>query len=296
MKRILPYEIPPVETYQSDAFFLGICLSYNRSKNVYINRFINLQCNNSISMKQIDIRFANSLWGDLYNEGTGELNLFHFCNYNMTTLIKFMEERIDQNCYLLLYEVDEYYLSYTDSYKKKHYKHDTYIYGYDDDNFYIVAYSNKRLQKLEVNKKEIVNSVLKTNINDIDNFCSFRINQAANILIDVKSIINGLHNYCDGESGYDDTSFVYGINVWNVVIESINSLNERKQFEEKELDLRIMRLIWEHKKSMCYRLEQLNDKEIEISDVILEKLREIEKQAYLAFQLFFKYMIENNHS
>ena len=47
-------------------------------------------------------------------------------------------------------------------YKKKHNVHDTYIYGYDDDNFFISAYEGGKLRKLTARKKEIVECVYKT--------------------------------------------------------------------------------------------------------------------------------------
>lgn len=294
MKKILPYKIPPIETYQNDAFFLGICLSYNRSKYVYLNRYINLQCEDTVHMKKLDMKFVHSSWGDLYLEGTGELNLFHFANFNTSSLISFFRERIDQDCYLLLYEIDEFYLSYSDSYKKQHYMHDTYIYGYDDDFFYVIAYSNKKLQQLKVPQKEIANGVLKTTIKDVDDFCSFRINQAADIRLDVKHIIKELENYCTGKTDYENTSLIYGINIYPIVIKCLHEL--KNKFDETAVDLRIFRLIWEQKKVMCERVEILKKEGIEVDKEIQQKLLDIERRAYIAFQLFFKYTIEVNHS
>ena len=70
----------------------------------------------------------------------------------------------------------------------------------------------------------------------------------------------------------------------------------KNKFDETAVDLRIFRLIWEQKKVMCERVEILKKEGIEVDKEIQQKLLDIERQAYIAFQLFFKYTIEVNHS
>lgn len=294
MKKILPFDISIIENYQCDAFIMGIIQSYDRIKQLAYNYFVNLQCNREIELNKLDIRYVRSLWGEMWEEGIAELNLFHFKNFNEKTLFEFLKERIDSNSYLLFYEVDEYFLSYSEKYKKKHYKHDLYIYGYEDDFFHVLAYSKNKLEKIKVNKKEIINCVLKTNMNDIGNFCSFRIAQAVEVKIDSKYIARNIDDYCHERTGFDNTNQALGMEVWKYIINSIEKYMKGGNYIQEEFDLRVFRMVWEHKKLMSNRLNALTMYS-EIDSSIESEMKEQAEQAYIAFQLALKYTVDPKH-
>lgn len=295
MKKILPFDISMIETYHCDAFVMGIIQSYNRVKNLSLNYYINMSCVRNKEMKKLDMQYLGSLWGDMWKAGTAELNLFHFKNFNEKTLIEFLRERLDSNSYILFYEVDEYYLSYSEKYKKRHFKHDLYIYGYEDDFFYGLAYSNRKLEKLKINKKEIANCVLQTKLDDITNFCSFRIVQSANVKVDLNSIACTMEDYCLARTSYENEEHVFGIEIWRCVIDCLEEYMRCNTYIQEKFDLRIFRMIWEHKKIMHNRIVVLSN-ELNFNSDIISELKYIVDQTYIAFQFAIKYTVKPKHT
>ena len=295
MKKILPFEISMIETYHCDAFIMGIIQSYNSVKQLSSNYYINMHCVRSREMKKLDIQYVHSLWGEMWEEGAAELNLFQFKNFNKKTLIEFLRERLDSNSYVLFYEVDEYYLSYSEKYKKQHFRHDLYIYGYEDDYFYVLAYSNKKLQTIKVKSCEIANSVLKTKLDDVDDFCSFRIAQSAKVKTDLKHIACIMEDYYLARTRSEDNDLAFGIEVFSCIIGCLEDYIHKNVYSEEKFDLRIFRMMWEHKKIMNNRIGVLNA-QFNFDSEIMFELKDIVEQAYVAFQLAIKYTVNRKHT
>ena len=295
MKKMIPFEVSMTETYNCYSFIMGILQSYDNFKQHIWNTFLNLQSCTEKSMKELKITFTDSLWGDMWNSGMAELNLFHFSNFDRKTLKNFLTERLDSDAYLLFYSVDEYYLSYSEKYRKQHYYHDLYIYGYEDDYFFVLAYADNKLEKLKVKSSEIIDCVLKTKMDSITDFCSFRLSKAANIVIDPGHIADVLEDYLLSQNHTEEQGKVYGMEVWRYVRNSVSSYAKRNIYDSSTFDLRVFRIIWEHKKIMKARIEYLCE-DFNFEERILSELNEIESRAYLAFRLAIKYSVDARHS
>ena len=110
--RELSLEFPPIETYQGSAFIMGAFLANPNYENLRYNGYIDLEyAKNAPNLSWLSVSFANSLWDYYRLEGLGEMNLYDIRNFTRSSLVGFMHERLDQDCYLLLYDVDEFYLS-----------------------------------------------------------------------------------------------------------------------------------------------------------------------------------------
>lgn len=62
---------------------------------------------------------------------------------------------------MLFYNIDEYYLSYSNSFQNTHYCHDTYVYGYENSTFLnILEDVCVYLAQLRKKEKELINLLL----------------------------------------------------------------------------------------------------------------------------------------
>ena len=173
---VLPIVIPPTETYQSTSLVLGVILSTPNISNEYFNNYMMLSCKKTDIMSEMWLDFYGTDWESFRKRGIFEMNLFQFMNFDRKGFLGFIKERIDQGCYILFYCIDEYYLSYSDYYHKKHYIHDVYVYGYEGtSSFWVLAYKMKKLMLFQVNAEEICEvlgrdpgSFLKTIFEDLE--------------------------------------------------------------------------------------------------------------------------------
>lgn len=290
MKKELSIIHPPIETYQGSSFVLGVLLSYDNVRNVYYNNYINLECSDTDRIFDMNLQFTNALWEDYRVKGIAEMNLFHIKNLSRNIFQNFLKERIDQGNYILLHRVDEYYLSYSSWFENKHYMHDAYIYGYNKDSFYVMAYREGKLKKNEVLYKEIENALfclLETN-EDVY-FCTFRPNYAINIPIDLQNIGMEYYNYVNSlssEKVFNDK--VYGINIYNVLIKCVDAL-QNIDASKAQIDFRPLRCLWEHKKVMRDRVLKLSTM-VSIDVETYRLVDELEHDANIVFLLMMKFV------
>lgn len=278
--------MPPIETYQSSSFILGIVLANDNIKNAYFNNYINLSCNNTSDIWNMNLRFVNDLWEDYRVAGLAEMDMYHLKNIAKENLADFIKERIDQGNYLLLYYIDEYYLSYTENYMKKHIIHDTYIYGYSTDLLYIMAYKDNKLQTCEILMEEIVSGMYAyMDVNKDANFCSFRPFHAKYVEIDCVKIKNEIRNYVKGYQLNSD-GIISGVETYDILINCLRAKIE--SYEHNKLDLRVFRLLWEHKKVLIDHIKEII-KIKNCNEVYIDKMQYIERIANKVFMLAIKY-------
>ncbi|MCI9220072.1 MAG: hypothetical protein HFH94_10095 [Lachnospiraceae bacterium] len=125
----------------------------------YENNYINLLCYDTDNLWEMNLNFTDIFWTDFQRGDIFEINEFSVDNFLSSSISSFWRERIDQGNYLLLHTVDEYYLPYASSYHNRHLIHDTYIYGYEDDSFWIMAYTERKLKEIKVSSSDMAQSV-----------------------------------------------------------------------------------------------------------------------------------------
>ncbi|MDE7418293.1 MAG: hypothetical protein K2N44_18645 [Lachnospiraceae bacterium] len=288
MEKILPIIMPPSETYHNSSFTMGIVLANDNIKNAFYNYYHNIECSKTNYMNQINLHFEDFDWEPFRKDGLAETNCFHVKNIAKECFVGFIKERIDQDNYILLYMIDEYYLSYTTSYGIQHYIHDTYIYGYRDDKFCVMAYSKRKLQLLEIDANEVVEALYCQMTDEPDTkFSTFRI-ASSYVSINIDKIKKGIQDFL--EKGVDETN-AYGIQTYKVIKECTKAKVEGRKEEDESLDLRIFRLIWEHKKIFLLHFEKLNELQGDKFKPIVEKMEEIEHIARLLFMLALKFTV-----
>ena len=284
MEKILPLEDSPIQTYQGETFILDILLAHDNVKNLCYNNYINM-----ISSTEKDMfKFANSLWYDYENQGYAIMDMFHFRQLEKVSIIGFLKDRIDKGNYIILYQVDEFYLSYSNKYMKLHFSHDTYIYGYGDDYFYVMAYSGRHLKKMMVPFAEMEQAILSQMSMSGDEFSTFRVNPLADIHIDKNAILSGMQMFidCVGDNQCD----LFGIAIYDSLVRYVEKFINYEGEERMIFDLRFFRAIWEHDIMMCKRIEKLSTS-MNIDPSIITQAKEIESLSNMIFSMSIKIYI-----
>lgn len=290
---VLPIVIPPTETYQSTSLVLGVILSTPNISNEYFNNYMMLSCKKTDIMSEMWLDFYGTDWESFRKRGIFEMNLFQFMNFDRKGFLGFIKERIDQGCYILFYYIDEYYLSYSDYYHKKHYIHDVYVYGYEGtSSFWVLAYKMKKLMLFQVNAEEICDGIFSQYIEDEKrNFCSFRPNQFITIDFDASKIMSNICVYLFGEDGNRDDESAYGLMVYEVLEQCIAKIcKSSMEGKNQDVDLRDIRLLWEHKKILLEHVNKLIEYGI-VDSVFRNRCTQLCNFAQNIFRISMKYNI-----
>jgi len=173
-------------------------------------------------------------------------------------------DSININSYLGFY-VDKFYIRETPEYKKKHYTHGIFIYGYDIDKNIAYCCTSLNIGKFEY---------FTTDIEDIEN-AYWSINNTT-VYTGKIHVLKRLYINDLGVDGYqldprviktNIENYIYSICTLKVIsssamifgYDSILRLQETvKNINEKYIDQRVFHLLWEHKTIMVKRLEKMN--------------------------------------
>lgn len=286
----LPITLPPFATYQGQAFVLGILLSYDNLKEQYYNSYIEIQCYKSDRIWHLEPHFKGVLWDPFCAEGLFEKNLYHDYTCSKDHFISFLKERIDQDNYIFLYRIDEFYLSHSFRYQKTHFIHDIYIYGYDNDVFNVMGYKDGRLQLFTLPQTEICEAFFEASKLEEDlHFCTCHPNISAYVKTDYLRIKKNLKQYLEGG---EEGDLCFGILSYNEIIRSIEYMIENQG--KVTIDLRVFRNQWEHNISMKDHIIKLGDV-MDIGDA-RASAEELERLGEKVFKLAIKYQMMESPS
>ncbi len=285
MKHLLRVDEPYIRTNQGSAFVQAIILAHENISDMALINYSNLYCNFKNEYQNIDLEFLNSSWEYYRSIGLADMSLFHRNVLVMKQFAMFLKERIDQNNYLLLYSVDEYYLPYTQHYMIRHYEHDTYIYGYEDNDFYVMGYLNDMLQTIRVSQEDISKAFFSSFLKESTTFCTFKINQNVHVNYDIDMMLEGLEEYLYRGSVDEERQLATGIGVYDVIDKYLEHCFDCDLFPEK-MNIKVFRTIWEHKKMLCARFQE---RQI-INDEFRQSLYKCELEALAIFRMSLKFM------
>lgn len=288
MEKILPMAIPPSETYQLQSFMMGIMLQNKNVRNVLFNSYINLYISENAWDKET-LEFIDAECESYRLTGIGEMDLFYLQNISKEKCKDFLKERIGQDNYLLLFEIDEYELFYSEYYKKEHFMHDTYVYGYDDTHFYVMAYSQGHLRLMKVPEQQIING-LYSQLNEESHFCSFRVYHKAKIKLSIKKILSQIDYYLAG--GKNELGRTVGISVYDHLQQTLTEV-ENNRNEDEMLNPRVFRMLWEHKKMILFRNFHLAEKIVTLND-LMPSAKKLEQQGAMVMLMMLKYNLKKD--
>lgn len=289
MEKILPISIPPAETYQQTAFLMGIIQNNENVQALIYNSYINVSITKD-EFWEWRFEFTNVACEDFRKRGVGEMDLFYLNNISKDKCVDFLKERIDQNNFLLMFKIDEYEISYSEHYHNKHFEHDTYIFGYNDKIFYVMAYTDGHLRLMGVKQEEIIESLYNhQHYFGNTHFCSFRIHHCAREVIQLDEILSEINEYLKGYVEGNEKFF--GVKTYNVIQEILSYTKESNG--GIELSTKVFRSLWEHKKVMNIRNHYLGLK-IEGLKQINSEIDTVVKTGHMIFMLTIKYNVKRD--
>jgi hypothetical protein len=176
-------------------------------------------------------------------------------------VLQFIKEMVDENYYILLY-IDRYYV--TDFHKTHNSVHELFIYGYDYDNNVLLCADNigegqydKFQCPVDQFRKAYWNLPECSYYSDF-NCITSEFGSDSPDEISLPKIYKLLKDYIDSDItvnfGERFTVSNYGFEIHNIINNNINNIEVNK-----DIDVRPIYTIYEHKIVMIFRLERLNE-------------------------------------
>lgn len=179
-------------------------------------------------------------------------------------IINFIKKALDLEYYIYL-NVDEYYIPHRVAYKKIHKSHDILIFGYDDETseFSVLGYNEKYLfAKTKVSFELFREGFL--GLNTINNNCTqiylYKFKKNSNYTFRLTTVIDSLKEYLlsiDSSEKFNSIAepedLVFGIKCYDY----LDKYLEIVYIENKEIDIRYLQKLLEHKVCMFRRIKYL---------------------------------------
>jgi hypothetical protein len=226
-----------------------------------------------------------------------------FINYLSKDIIALFKNALDQGSYIYMF-VDTFFIkSYVNTYKKHHFLHDIFIYGYDPMNkeFHIADFFEEGKYSLSIatfdeiyeafhssyNNNSLIDGaqLLKVNMKEHYNFDALYV---AELLEDYINSINTTKKYrlCRQPNGEHINDF--GIKVYSGIINYLKSNNNI------ECIRKMLHILYEHKKLMRLRVSYLTNENYIKNTGILRDFEKIEKNTLLIRNLYIKSTLQNH--
>ena len=203
---------------------------------------------------------------------------------------------IDDGYYVEFEDVDNYYIKGKTMYNKRHYYHDGLIIGYDDqkETFSIAAYDQRWIFTVfETPQKCFVQAVNASCEQGVFGHLHAVKTKNAPQVLKPKFIYDDLKAYLnssiDGGSSKDPDR-IWGIEVYNYLEMYLDNIIDGS-IPRDQVDQRIFRLIWEHKKYMLGRIKAIEEY-YEWDDSLSQMYEEVVTKSNQARMLYCKYTVD----
>lgn len=309
-KIILPLEKqPPILIFNCHASYLSILFTVRDYYKYFYSDFINIFSDSmsSVSGFLMERWYCDDMFFDMFVLTSDD-------NFSMTdcfgeniqgsalellrkdNLVKSIKLMLDLGFYVSG-RINEFYVPKRRAEGKYDKRHDFYLNGYDDVEkcFYLSGYTIAgRYETVDISYDNLVRGLTlkQKGTFNILNFCKLKDHYSFEI--DVKKIKVLLEDFISARSSFekpsgifkDDIScFYFGSGVYDGLIKNIVGDN-------KGLDLRIFRMLLEHKSCMLKRFDVLGEAGVCIDDSIKNEYGEIAKLQALIFNLAMKYKLK----
>lgn len=209
----------------------------------------------------------------------------------------FVIDAIDHERYVFMY-VDRFYIKSSDAYKKKHYSHELFVYGYDEHKKVFYIADNLSQGKFIFTECEFAE--LEEGFHAVDKQYDFMTdiglinkNMEVESEINIGQIIDGLERYLMSIPTYDmrpEQPYLFGRDVVKFIRD--HYLIHRNG---EEIDIRAFHLLYEHKLLMEMRVEYLlHAGYISPKQVDLDEFTELKNDYLQLRNVIIKYNITNN--
>lgn len=291
MSKQLPYVEPLFCTYHYLANH-GVVAQQNPTGYIwFLNNCIQLHCSNKFLTGYSDLKLSVSRKGFFVNPN---IEMYatssRFCLTEITTLIKRM---IDEDFYIIFNDLDDYYVEGKSFYQERHFYHDGLIIGYDDDEntYSFVAYDKTMNYRLFKVSDFSLNEAIKKSQEEgvIPRFLAVKSYNYPETL-NYPQIIDALNDYLNPKEAKNLEGDVNGIDIYESVIRYLDKLADQS-IPHAKMDWRIMRLIWEHKKCMLLRIQEI-EKNLQFSNDFSLAYQKIVDESKFLHLLYAQYHIK----
>ena len=281
-KKELTISEPMLKTYQYSAYLEIIGSNDQRTNNWIMNNYIEWNCISDCINPNLCIIDANP-WETVpfILKNTIELKLL------VSDIQNYIHKMLDNDYYVMLTGIDEFFLESSRFFLTKHYLHDILIYGYDKSNYSVAGYTQNRkfefyhFPKTDI-KLAIESELAQRNYYSAISALKLKSTKEFPYNIDLNTILNQINNYlysiCRANS---PSNLIYGVDVYDFIID--------KACNNNSLDLKIFRLIKEHKYIMLNRLKLINQKFKSFPYILIDEYEIVLKKAELVFMLAIKF-------
>ncbi|WP_167957228.1 BtrH N-terminal domain-containing protein [Anaerosporobacter faecicola] len=307
MKNVLPLGESPIITFLYDANPLSILSAHGDTYFEWlISNYIQLNANK-------DIIKAKSVFLEFYGPQAWESPFLYKQIILRSTFVEsglkihdFIKFYIDQGYYIYC-EADDYYIPDRLPYQNLHLVHDMFVYGYDDIErvYYILGYNNKfTYAQSTCSYTTFEKAFYSESMNDVVNTWADNIRllkyKPYQYKFNMKLVKHLLSEYLSGQNSYETYNRfdeprcdrVYGIEVYDKVLQHLTLVEENNKSDNKKkdiyLDNHIFRLLMEHKKLMMMRMEFINNRFVDISNLI-NAYKQVEQIASKSHGIAIKY-------
>lgn len=296
----------PVITFNYHAAYLSILFLYEDYYKYFYSDFINIWLDPesaAVSGFIMEKWYCDDEFFDMFILTSNEDNVITDCfednaNEEISELLR------KDNClksirtmlglgFYVAGRINEFYVPERKAEGRYSHRHDFYLNGYDDNEqcFYLNGYtSSGKYKTVNISYDDFIKGLydLKGYFNVLS-FCKLKDNN--HFEFNIKKIIMLLEDYVNARSSFEKPSgifkknaetFCYGTGVYDALAEGIGK-------NGCALDLRVFRLLMEHKKCMHKRFEILSEAGIVIDEELKIEYGKIAQLQAVVFNLAMKY-------
>jgi hypothetical protein len=295
MKKLLPFLVPPIRTFNYLASELGITSTIEESIPWYHMNYLQLCC----PKKDLNLEDHKLVFSSLRNPFLSRTYLTKSFVEDITDPIQFIIVSLNHGYYMNTY-INEYFLPNRWAYYSKSFLHDILIIGYDDDEkiLVVVAY-NKEGQFVpeKVSYDDFRDSFIfcPTMNNTWHNTFGLMIPKKEDFHFNVLYVLNQLEDFLNGKNDAQFKYFdipineqdAYGKDVYEYILSYIKA-------NTTFWDIRVFRLLLEHKAALLERINFLEKMGyIKNIDELIISSEKLVKTATILFDFTLKLNITN---
>ncbi len=303
-KRKLVIMEAPLKGYMEDAYMLSVAITRESSYEWIYSNYIQLAYQNPTKydnqpVKFFKVSFKNGYIWDaecpLLCCDTITRDMLEVMNID---IIEFISKSICQNKYIKIY-LDEFYLPYRIQFKKEHYIHENFFYGFDYEKkeLYGLAYTiDKGVYQFEefmVSMEEVRQAYQAAFMKSVqkERIMMLSCNCEKYYEFDIKIVKNSIWEYINSiqtdlryrEINNPNKDYIFGLNIYD-------ELTNYFKGDVNSTTVIPLHIIYEHKKLMYDRIMYMIENQyIYYEQNIIEDCLKIINQAYICKMLFLKY-------
>ena len=294
----LPLIEPLYSTYHNQGPGTAIIKDNLSIRNWYLNQIMNLFCSrkflNGYTTPEITIRDS---WWSANPYLDRRMISTEFADGYINPIIR---EMLDRGFYVDFSGVDDFYMKGKTWYKQRHFSHDGLICGYDqnDKTYCIYAYdSNWIYQKFWIPQKDFnAGRIAMRKKGVFTTICGLK---AKDDIVEFfpKIALQKIKEYLYSDLEkypFDGEGNIYGIVVHAYIAEYVAKIYTG-DIPYERMDRRVFRMIWEHKKEMLERIENIEQK-LCLDNEISKKYKHLVSDADTMRMLYASYHMKRRDS